>query len=598
MEKLIDKMVDLQKDELDYSDPNTSLYCYLRVSTQTQVDEGNSIENQKQMGRNIAKKLKLKYVEMNESGQSSTSKTTGKLDEIKIDSNRKVFTDIKYRIASGEIKHLWYFSRSRWTRNTIEDLVVKNNYFKEYKVKVYEGESGSLRDFDDAKDEMLDTILSTIQQYDRQQRREVSVSGKRHLSRQNGETGVFMGGTINFGYKNENKKWTINQDEAKYVKKIFSMYLQGKSLQDIKSYLDTNGVSPRRSKLWNIATLLTMLKNRVYLGEYQWKDKESDETFDIRFEAIITHSMFNRVRKKLDKSTKNKGNNLRQYTSLLSDFLVCSCGERILGNVRQKQNKKIYFCSSRNNKWKGKDVSECSNRRSMNMDLTDEFVLNQVKEVMGNSSILKERFKEDVLSKKSVDSSQIDVEKKMREKTIKSIDKQIELTVKSISTNEVNNMLGKIEKAIYKQIKTTLEEEKGNLEDKKSAIVKEIDDLDSRKDWVDWITKYGNDISKKFDNVTTELLEGMIDSIKVSPRYLKIKKSTFDKNRDEVEKQVGHKLVVNFKQAIVGDNIVYEDEKNKSKGYNVVNGKKKLDVGSLEILKGGRGKTSKKKRRA
>ena len=79
----------------------------------------------------------------------------------------------------------------------------------------------------------------------------------------------------------------------------------------------------------------------------------------------------------------------------------------------------------------------------------------------------------------------------------------------------------------------------------------------------------------------------MIDNIIVS--------GIFGSNRDSVETQIGHKLVVNFKQAIVGDNIVYEDEKNKSKGYNVVNGKKKLDVGSLEILKGGRGKTSKKK---
>ena len=39
---------------------------------------------------------------------------------------------------------------------------------------------------------------------------------------------------------------------------------------------------------------------------------------------------------------------------------------------------------------------------------------------------------------------------------------------------------------------------------------------------------------------------------------------------------------------------MYQDEKNKSKEYNVVNGNKELEVGSLEILKGGRGKTIKK----
>ncbi len=147
-------------------------------------------------------------------------------------------------------------------------------------------------------------------------------------------------------------------------------------------------------------------------------------------------------------------------------------------------------------------------------------------------------------------------------------------------------MLKKTEDGIYKQIKLTLDEEKGGLEDKKSQFIKEIDELDNRKDWIDWITKYGDDISKRFEKPTTELLEGMIDTIVVSP--------IFALNRDEIEKQVGHKIVVNFLQPIVDDSIVYQDEQNKSKGYNVVKGNKELDVGSIDILKGGRGKKKQK----
>ena len=47
------------------------LYCYLRVSTQSQVDEGHSIENQRHLGKKISKKLNMTYVEMNEGGKSS-----------------------------------------------------------------------------------------------------------------------------------------------------------------------------------------------------------------------------------------------------------------------------------------------------------------------------------------------------------------------------------------------------------------------------------------------------------------------------------------------------------------------------------------------
>ena len=146
-----------------------SLFCYLRVSTQGQVDEGHSIENQRHLGQKVADKLGLQYVEMNEGGLSSVS------------SVRPVYEELKEGIRIGRIKNIWYYSRSRWTRNTIEDLLVKKNYFIPKKTKVYEGENGSLRNFNDAKDEMLDTILTSVQQFDRQQRREVSVSGKRHL---------------------------------------------------------------------------------------------------------------------------------------------------------------------------------------------------------------------------------------------------------------------------------------------------------------------------------------------------------------------------------------------------------------------------------
>ena len=104
---------------------------------------------------------------------------------------------------------------------------------------------------------------------------------------------------------------------------------------------------------------------------------------------------------------------------------------------------------------------------------------------------------------------------------------------------------------IFLIIKKTLDEEKESLDKAKSQFVGEIDELDNKKDWIDWITKYGDDISKRLEKPTTELLEGMIDTIVVSP--------TFALNRDEVEKQSGHKLIVSFKQPIVDDSIVYED---------------------------------------
>ena len=545
------------------------LYCYLRVSTKSQEEEGNSIENQRFLGKKVSKKLGMKYVEMNEGGLSSMS------------SNRIKFNELKEGISIGRVKNIWYYSRSRWSRNTVEDLLMKQNYFIPYKVNVFEGENGSKRDFTDPKDELLDTILTTVQQFDRQQRRQVSVSGKRHLSLTQGENGVFMGGTINFGYSNIDKRWKINPEESKWVKEIFKQYEQGKSLKNIKSLLDTNGVKPRRGKLWNLGTLNTILRNRVYIGEYFWVDKETKDRFYIVVPPIISHSLFNRVQRKIKKNTINKGNNSRKYESLLSNLLECYCGENISGQVRKSVGKNYYTCSSKRNHWKGKDVKICDNRRGMNLEITNEFVISNLQTVMNDSSILKERFKKDILSKKNINKKEIESSKKELEKKIKQVDKQIDLTVKSISINEVNHMTKKTDEKLYIQIKKNLDSEMENLESTKSRHIGEIDQLDNQKDWVDWVSKFGNKIKGDFQKVSTELLEGIIENIVVYPIN--------GKDRDNNPKQIGHKLVINFKLPIVRDSIRYKDSKNKSKGYTLINGKKELTL-NTEIPVGGRGK--------
>ena len=42
------------------------LYCYLRVSSRVQKEEGHSIENQKFLGKKKSKELGMKYMELNE----------------------------------------------------------------------------------------------------------------------------------------------------------------------------------------------------------------------------------------------------------------------------------------------------------------------------------------------------------------------------------------------------------------------------------------------------------------------------------------------------------------------------------------------------
>ncbi len=559
-------------------DPNKTLFCYLRVSTQKQIDEGNSIDQQFHCGLRVSKLLKKDLCVLNEGGTSSVDR----------DSKTKFFL-IRSLIQQKKLKHLWYYSRSRWTRTKLEDLVVKNDYFKPYKVNVYEGEGGQIRNFTDPNENFVDDILTGVQELDRENRRLVSVSGKRHLSRMYGDLGVFMGGTITFGYKNVDKKYQIEKEESTWVKKIFNWYENGKSIKWIKTELDSKGVKPRRSKVWNIGTIQSMLRNEGYTGYFKWKDKETKEEFFITIPQIITQSQFRKVRRIIKRNQKNKGNNSRKYESLLSDFMTCSCGENITGNVnrgRRKSgeqiNREIYICSSRSNYWKGKEVNPCENRRSLQMSKTDEFVLESIKNVVNDSSTLKERFKEDVLKDKNKQDKEIEKERKILERRVKDYDKQLDTTTTSISKVEVNNMLGKVDKKVYPKLIKGLVDEQERLEDLRTETLGELDNLEKRKEWVDWVGKYSKSIEDDLTKRKTDTLQGLINDIIVYP--------TFGKNRDGDRIQVGHKLKINFKLPIVNDELIWNDLNDKSKGYELGKGNKTITTGEVKVDVGGRPK--------
>mgnify|MGYP000336013743 FL=1 len=87
-----------------------------------------------------------------------------------------------------------------------------------------------------------------------------------------------------------------------------------------------------------------------------------------------------------------------------------------------------------------------------------------------------------------------------------------------------------------------LEEELISLEDTKKSLLQEVDDLDNQQDWVDWISKYGDDISKQFEKPTTELIEGIVDQIIVS--------LVIGQTREGKDTQRGHIFNIKFIQRL------------------------------------------------
>lgn len=83
------------------------------------------------------------------------------------------------------------------------------------------------------------------------------------------KSGTFAFRYTILGYRRgENGEPEIIPEEAEVVRKIFNMYLEGASLDQIKSYLETNGIKTKKGKsVWSKQIIQDMLCNERFAGD-------------------------------------------------------------------------------------------------------------------------------------------------------------------------------------------------------------------------------------------------------------------------------------------------------------------------------------------
>lgn len=560
------------------------LFCYVRVSSRSQKDDGNSIERQIALGKRVAKLKGLEYVEMLEGKEGVGSSKR----------YRPMFQDILSRIEGGEIKHIWYLDRTRWSRGGeigsqmegVEDAYVLHHYLKPNKVKVYEGENGSERTFDTPESQLFDQIQSLFSKMESDKIRHRSVSGKRFVGKKYGSAGRFLGGTVNFGYSNENKTWVENKEESRVVRELFKRYAKGQKIKDLKNWLDTENIRPRRAKSWNLETIRKMLSNEVYTGVFAWVSKDTKETFTHTVPQLVSHTLFKKVQSTLEKNqVDERRNNRRKTPTLLDGLLKCGdCGSSVTGKVKlykgKRPDSKTYSCIIGQKKYQKQQQLDCSNKRSLNMERTDEFVSDVVRKVLGESSVLKETFKTQILNDKNTKKSEIREEQKKLEQQIRKLDGQITGTEESISMVKFKILQGEEDESIGNKLVKRLMDELSNQKQLREDKIGRIEELNHSEEWIDWIQKYLSETDLKFAKDPKDAIAGIVSKITVTPK--------FGKGRDGKELQTGHRLKIHFNMPIVGDSIEYEDESEKSRGYTVKNGKKVLNAGQVSLHSGGR----------
>jgi len=121
---------------------------------------------------------------------------------------------------------------------------------------------------------LLRNIMLTFAQFER----ELASERTKDKMLQRAQKGMWNGGLVPFGYKTENKKLVINENEAKIVKNIFDSYIEHGSI--FKIYKEAALPKSR---------IAYILRNIVYTGKIKYIDAVYQGTHD----AIISEEIFN-----------------------------------------------------------------------------------------------------------------------------------------------------------------------------------------------------------------------------------------------------------------------------------------------------------------
>lgn len=331
---------------------------YVRVSTEEQAEHGFSIDVQKERLIAFSKSqgwddYKL-YID---DGYTGT----------KIE--RPALKKMIRHIEEGKIHTVVVFKLDRLSRRQKDVLQLLEDVFEKNNVKF----RSSTEPFDTSTPfgKAMLGVLAVFAQLDRDMIIERTTSGRRQKVSQ----GQWYGGRVPFGYKwnKEAKTLEIVPEDARIIKEIYNLYLQGQSRLSIAEWASSR--TNERTIDHNIVR--DILARPIYVG----KLKNAGKVNKGNHEAIIDQETWDRVQAETLKR-KDGATPLGEY--LLTGLLKCGvCGGNIVHvkRITRKKDKEyiyeLYACKQQHVRQKDRD-NNCS-LGYVRREKVEKFIIDQVK---------------------------------------------------------------------------------------------------------------------------------------------------------------------------------------------------------------------------
>ncbi len=192
-------------------------------------------------------------------------------------------------------------------------------------------------------------VLLSFAQFER----EVTAERIRDKIAASKKKGMWMGGTVPFGYSAKNRKLIVNEREAETVRFLFDKYLEVRSVRALVEEVSGKRISVRPrsgesdgspSRTFSRGALYYLLSNPIYIG----KVRHRDQIYDGEHEAIVETEVFERAKTILVAQAPARAapkNGTQQH--LLTGLLFDAHGQKLRAVHANKKGKRYHYYVSK-----------------------------------------------------------------------------------------------------------------------------------------------------------------------------------------------------------------------------------------------------------
>ena len=304
---------------------------YIRVSTEDQAREGFSLgEQEEKLKQLCAFKEYQVYKVYQDRGISAKDME-----------HRPGFQEMMDDMRKGKINYIVAYKLDRVTRSVrdLELLIAELEKYDCYLICERDDVNTST-----ANGRFFVRMLTVLSQL------EIEVVSERTKFGMSGAIKAgHLPGTCPLGYyRDKDKVVKIDPNTRDIVKRIFNIYLEGKSYYQISCILDEEKVLYPEHNKWTEAAVRTIINNRIYVGDYirnkTLKDESKEEIYTDVVAPIITRAEWEEVQIQKE---KNKQSFSRDRVYIFFQKLICpKCGKLMLckGSGGSKKKYMYYNC--------------------------------------------------------------------------------------------------------------------------------------------------------------------------------------------------------------------------------------------------------------